>query len=312
MRYFTTKQTANLLGYNDDSYIRRLVLNRKLPARKIGKQWTISEESIHKFKLNNDIKSKYKALLSFNQELRILADKILDRDLKMVGPKDMFAAFALGKGYKTHGAVLLLSQNGYGEDASILARSLFDLLVNLRYILADQTDERAYRYFRYDSVLMEKMLSYAKGKPKILAQIIERENNPLPGDSTRKEVEKQARLANDKYKYSNNGWSDKSLYDMAKEIDRLDSYQTVYRLQCQLDHNNSRSINEYAKDEGGGIIFNIGQSENWVEESLVIVFDFYYSILVTVDQIFKLNLVSEIKKLEDRYVSELSIINKKQ
>ncbi len=95
MNHFTTKQTANLLGYNDESYIRKLVLSGKLEAEKIGTQWMISEEAIHKFKINNDIKSKYKALLSFNQELRILADRMLDRNQKMVGPRDMFTAFAI-------------------------------------------------------------------------------------------------------------------------------------------------------------------------------------------------------------------------
>lgn len=32
----------------------------------------IGEEAIHNFRINSNIKSKYKALLSFNQELRIL------------------------------------------------------------------------------------------------------------------------------------------------------------------------------------------------------------------------------------------------
>jgi len=76
----------------------------------------IGEEAIHKFKVKNNIKSKYKVLLSFNQELRNLADKILDKSQSMVGPRDMFSAFAIGKGYKTHGAALLLSKQGYGED----------------------------------------------------------------------------------------------------------------------------------------------------------------------------------------------------
>ena len=108
MNYFTTKQAANLLGVNDESYVRKLVLSGKLEANKVGTQWMIGEEAIHKFKVKNDIKSKYKALLSFNQELRTLADKILDKSQKMVGPRDMFTAFAIGKGYKTLGAVLLL------------------------------------------------------------------------------------------------------------------------------------------------------------------------------------------------------------
>jgi len=311
MNYFTTRQTANLLGYNDESYIRKLVLAGKLKADKIGTQWMIGEEAIHKYKVKNEIKSKYKTLLSFNQELRNLADKIMDRDQKMVGPKDMFTAFAIGKGNKTHRAALLLSKQGYGEDASILARSLFDLLINLLYILDDETDGRAYRYFQYDWILRKKMFSYALGKPELIYKIQERINNPRPDDTTIQEVKEQAKLAQQKYNYSKKGWSDKSLYDMAQDVGRTDAYKTVYRLQCQLDHNASRSMNEYGKQSQSGIVFEIGQSENWVEESLVVIFDFYYNILMAFNSHFQAGFESNLLELENRYVTELSTINKK-
>ena len=311
MNYFTTKQAANLLGVNDESYVRKLVLSGKLEANKIGTQWMIGEEAIHKFKVKNDIKSKYKALLSFNQELRTLADKMLDKSQKMVGPRDMFTAFAIGKGYKTHGAVLLLGKQGYGEDASILARSLFDLLINLLYIQADQTDGRAYRYFQYDWILRKKIFTYALGKPEIMDKIQERTINPRPDDATIQEVEEQAKLSQEKNNYTERGWSDKSLHDMAQEVGRIDAYKTVYRLQCQLDHNATRSVNEYAKQSQDGIVFEVGQSGNWVEESLVIAFDFYYSILVAFNSHFKAGFGKEISDLENRYVAELSEINKK-
>ncbi|MFA6522722.1 MAG: DUF5677 domain-containing protein [Patescibacteria group bacterium] len=311
MNYFTTKQAANLLGVNDESYVRKLVLSGKLEANKVGTQWMIGEEAIHKFKVKNDIRSKYKALLSFNQELRTLADKILDKNQKMVGPRDMFTAFAIGKGYKTHGAILLLCKQGYGEDASILARSLYDLLINLLYIQADQTDGRAYRYFQYDWILRKKMFTYVLEKPEIMDKILERTNNPRPDDTTIKEVEEQAKLSQEKNNYTERGWSDKSLHDMSKEVGRIDAYKTVYRLQCQLDHNATRSVNEYAKHTQGGIVFEVGQSENWVEESLVIAFDFYYSILVAFNSQFKSGFDKEILDLENRYITELSEINKK-
>lgn len=309
MNFFTTKQTANLLGYNDDSYVRKLLLSGKLKANKVGNQWLISEETIHKYKVKTGIRSKYKALLAFNQELRTIVDKVLDKTVNLEGPKDLFATFAIGKAYKTHGAILLLCRQGYGEDASVLARSNFDLLINLLYILADQSDERAYRYFRYDWSQRKKMFDYAKGKPEILEKLRLRVINPLPNDTRIEEVEEQARLAQEKYKYNRNGWSDKSLHDMAVEVGRIDAYKTVYRLQCQLHHNLSRSLNEYAKKEKDGIVFDVGQSENWVEESLVVAFDFLYSILSAFSDHFKLSLTTKLKNLEDKYVTELSKAN---
>lgn len=310
MNYFTTKQIANILGYNDDSYIRKLVLSGKLGAQKIGKQWMISEEDVHKYRIGNEIKSKYKALLFFNQELRALVDKVIDKEQKILGPRDMFASFAIGKGYKTHAAIILLCKNGYGEDAAILTRSLFDLLINLLYILADKEDKRAYRYFRHDWILRKKMLNYAMEKPDIMEKIQKRVDNPNPNDVTLREVEEQAKIVQDMYGYKDSkGWSDKSLFDMADEVDRVRTYKTVYRLQCQLDHNASRSMNEYAKEEQGGVVFDIGQSENWVEESLVIAFDLYSSILKAFNSHFKLDCAADISSLEDRYVTELDTIN---
>ncbi len=311
MSNFTTKQTANLLGYNDESYVRKLVLSGKLKAEKIGTQWMIDEETIHKFKVKNKIRSEYKALLAFNQELRNLADKMLDRNEKIVRPKDMFTAFAIGKGHKTHGAIFSLCKQGYGEDASILARSLFDLLINLLYIQADKTNERAYQYFSYDWILRKKMFDYALGKPEVMGKIRERVSNPKQYDTVVKKIRKQAKLAQKKYKYTNRGWSGKSLFDMAEEVGRVNAYRTVYRLQCQLDHNASRSMNEYVENTQDGIVFNIGQSENWVKESLIIAFDFYYSILVAFNSHFKAGLKAEILDLENRYVSDLSVVNKK-
>ncbi len=311
MKNFTTKQTANLLGYNDESYVRKLVLSGKLKAEKIGNQWMINEETIHKFKVKNEIRSKYKALLSFNQEIRNLADKMMDQNKKIEGPKDIFTAFAMGKGNKTHGAIFLLCKQGYGEDASILARSLFDLLINLLYINADKTNKRIYRYFDYDWVLRKDMFDYILGKPPIMGKIRERVSSPEQYDTIIKNIEKQSKSAQEKYNYTNRGWSDKSLFDMAKEVNRFKAYKTVYRLQCQLDHNASRSMNEYAKDTQGGILFDVGQSENWVEESLVIAFDFYYSIIVAFNSHFKAGFKAEISDIENRYVTELSVINKK-
>lgn len=311
MNHFTTKQTANLLGYNDESYIRKLVLSGKLKAEKVGTQWIISEETINKFKVKGDIKSKYKALLSLNQELRGLAGKMLDKNFKIVGPRDMFTTFAIAKGYKTHGAVLFLSKQGYGEDASILTRSLFDLLINLLYIQAEQTDDRAYRYFQYDWILRKKMFDYASEKSEIMGKIQERTNNPQPNDTTIQEVEEQAKLAQQKNNYNDRGWSDKSLHDMAKEVGRIEAFKTIYRLQCQLDHNAPRSVNEYAKQSQGEIVFKVFQGENWVEESLVIDFDFYYQIVVAFNSHFKAGFETEILDLENRYIAEVSTINKK-
>jgi len=309
MKYFNTKEASNILGYNDDSYIRRLISSGRLKAKKNNNQWVISENDLSDYKISIDIKSKYKKLLEFNQTLRKIAEGILDNESKVVGPKDFISILSLGRGYKIHEAILMLCKNGFGEDASILARTLFDLMVTYLYILKDKTDSTAYRYFDYDWVLRKKMFDYVKGKREIMKLVEDRQSNPLPFDSTIDEVEKYADKANKKHGYTTDRWSDKNLHDMAKVIGRLDAYKTVYFMQCQLSHNLSRGMNEFSKTTPDGIVMEIGKSENWVEESLVVAFDFYYCILSTFNDYFELGLEKEILELEERYVKEIGSIN---
>jgi len=268
----------------------------------------VSERTIHEYKTKKIIRTKYKTLISFHQELRVLADEVTDQEQKVRGPKDMFCAFVVGKSYKTHGAVLLLSKNGFGEDASILTRSIYENMVTLLHILQDETDEQAYRYFDYDWILREKMFKSVAGKQEIMDKVLERERNPKPEDTTIQEVKKHADIVRKRYGYKNNRWSDKSLYEMAKDVGRLDAYRTVYRLQCQLSHSLSRSLNEYAKPDQSGVVLDVGQSENWVEESLVAAFDFYFSILSAYNSHFDLGFEDKFEDLENRFVAEMSSI----
>ena len=57
---------------------------------------------------------------------------------------------------------------------------------------------------------------------------------------------------------------------MAQEVGRIDAYKTVYRLQCQLDHNATRSVNEYVKQSQDGIVFEVSRGENWVVHGFIV------------------------------------------
>ena len=58
-------------------------------------------------------------------------------------------------------------------------------------------------------------------------------------------------------------------------------------------------------------MFEVSRGENWVEESLVVAFDFYYHILAAFNSHFKAGFDVKLSDLEDRYVTELSAINEK-
>lgn len=281
MRYYNTRDLAKILGYNDDSYIRRIIGEGKLKAEKRGREWFVSEEEGWNYRTKFIIGSTFKSLFSFNHQLKLIVDEYLQKDVRNIGPKDALVAFTLAKAYKTHSAVMLLCKEGYGEDASILNRTIFELLITLLYIINDPTDERAYRYYAFDWILREKMFNYVEQKPELLLQLEQRELKPRTGDVSIAEVKKMAKQVQDKYKYKGYNWSDKSLGEMAEEVNRSGQYKTMYRLSSQHTHSNSRVMNDYVKRTENGFINFVGISDNWIEQDLVMAFDFFSSIFAT-------------------------------
>lgn len=309
MKYFNTRDLAKILGYNDDAYIRRLIAEGKLKAEKKGKEWLVSEEDASNYRVKSIIGSKFKTFFSFNHELRLLVDEFTKDEYRILGPKEGLATFTLTKAYKTHGAILLLCKEGYGEDSSVLVRTLFELMVNLMYVLKDPTDERAYRYYAYDWVLRDKMINAIEHTPEMMSLIEQREMHPKPGDETSKKIHDMAKQANDKYKYKGTSWSDKSIKEMAEEVGRGKQYGTIYRLHSQHVHSASRTINSYVSMTLTGLEYSMGISENEVEVSLVSAFDFFGTTFDQVGDHMGWGTEPKLKELVDRYVKAVHSLN---
>lgn len=259
--------------------------------------------------MTNPIYQNHKELFGFNDELRKIVGGVMDKEFHKITPKVALTTFVLGKAYKTHGAILLLCLQGYGEDAAILTRSLFDLTIALLYILKDKTNKRVLRYFHYDSIIRKKMFDYAKDVPVFAKLFEERKLHPKPGDTTIEEEEKNAKLAQKKYNYGRMGWSDKPIRQMAEEVGRQGAYQTVYYLQSNISHSAVRTMNDYIKAHDKGYTVDIGQSENWVQEDLVASFDFFMSIISRCNKTLRLGLAKQLNDLSKHYLGEVKRVN---
>ena len=259
----------------------------------------------------NLIYQNYKRLFDFNEELRKITESILGKEFNKITPKVAFTTFALGKAYKTHGAILLLCMQGYGEDAAILTRSLFDLSITLLYILNDPTNKRVLRYFHYDSIIRKKMYDYAKTVSIFAKLFEERKYRPKPGDTTIEEVEKYAKLAQEKYNYGRMGWSDKPIRQMAEEVGRGGVYQTVYYLQSNISHSAVRTMNDYVNAHDKGYTVDMGRGESWVQEDLVASFDLFLSIVSRCNKTLRLRIAKRLNALSKRYLGEVGQINQK-
>lgn len=311
MKYYNTRDLAKILGYNDDSYIRRLIGDGKLKAEKRGREWVVSEEEASNYRTKNIINSSFKDLISFNHQLKLMVNEYLEREIKNIGPKDALAAFALAKSYKTHSAVMLLCQEGYGEDASILNRTIFELLITLLYVLKDPTDKTAYRYYAFDWVLREKMFKYAEQKPELLLQLEQRALRPKPGDTSIDEVKKMSKEVQKKFSYKGYNWSDKTLGEMAEIVGRSGQYKTMYRLGSQHTHSHSRVMNDYVRKSKSGFTNFAGISDNWVEQNLVMAFDFFSSIFAAASDQYGWGAEKKLEKIYKEYLQVMESIDKK-
>ncbi|MCF7815753.1 MAG: DUF5677 domain-containing protein [Candidatus Pacebacteria bacterium] len=218
-----------------------------------------------------------KTLLSFNDRLHKIAETQLQSEIHDTSNRALFQAFVLGKGFKTYEAVLLLCRSGYGEDAFVLTRSLFELMVTNAYVLDDATEDTLLRYMNYDWVTRKEMYDYIASVPDLLAQL----NAEIASGkriNTIPEVEAEYQRVKAKYSYRN-GWSDKSIKGMSEAVGRTDMYSTVYRMQCTVGHTDARSMNDYVHLTDEGTILNIGPNWDLTRSTLVVTFDCFFHIL---------------------------------
>src|ERR1700730_2097772 len=96
---------------------------------------------------------KFRRLVDLNIALQDVLIKICNTQPQTTELNGIFLGLAIGKSYKTHVSILMLACNGYGEDALILIRSLFELVVNTIFILKDEKGARAQRYFDYHWII---------------------------------------------------------------------------------------------------------------------------------------------------------------
>ena len=173
------------------------------------------------------------------------------------------------KAFKTYKGISILCKEGYGQDAGILLRSLFEIYVNIAYISKDKSEERAKRYYEYSYI-----------KKKHLVELfdnyrLEEEGFKDAGEFIRRNREEIYRLYNkvkDNYKNENGKkdefrWSGKSIKGMASECGLGTDYAVVFFIFSQLVHSSSMTERSYvhANIAGRQIASDVGPSEEYIE-----------------------------------------------
>lgn len=255
--------------------------------------------------------NKYRAWFIINFALHQIAKDCFSFHPVAYEAKDYVVAFALAKAFKTHDAAIYLCKKGFGEDASILVRTLFELDVLVGYSLSDKTDKTATLFTEYESIDREKMYN-SNNTPEIRDLMKKRENYK----EVIEKVLADAKFAkqNPKRLGKNNKpqvttWSGKSYEDMAKIAKLNDSYNIAYRLFSQLTHSSPRVAHYYLEEvkDDGKIKTKEYPIDDNIEECLVKAFDFLYDIVYSYNKRYLCKQDEKIVRLLQKYTKLLEI-----
>lgn len=152
---------------------------------------------------------------------------------------------------RLHEALELLIERGFGREAGILLRSMFEAAVNIAWISKDVESrlERfaSHQYFAAQKYreLKEKKLDIEKLSP------AEREEWEKEGELIRSEAKK----GRHKYGFRPNlNWSGKSTRQMAEEVGWIERYDRLYKVYSEVTHSGVVGAHDFITQHSSGAL----------------------------------------------------------
>ncbi len=150
-------------------------------------------------------------------------------------PYEISVWLICGKAFKSYHAILNLCEIAYTEDAGVILRSLFNLLVIQRWILAQDSDARARRYLGWFWLVMNEQLQQheARISPE-LADMVRREYK-----NHREFFEYQDNEGNTKMRKKWYEPEARSIEQMAEQVEMKSHYDGLYRPLSSIEHSDA-------------------------------------------------------------------------
>lgn len=249
--------------------------------------------------LATTIGKKYRKLFNVNIKLRKIVLSFIKSNPQINTPKDGVACYMLAKACKTHGVILKLAKLGYGEDADMLARTLFDSAVIIISCIDDPHDDTAMKYLNFDYSTRSQMYKKLLDGGKFKKYFDDRAENPKQGDESIAEIYEKAQKGIDQYggDFRQRWHSGKTAGEMATLVNLKHYFDTAYSLHSQLVHSLPRCMNNYLIPDGENILIDIKPKGNGIGLSLVSSFNMLFSITEKFNTHYKLVSDDEFRKL---------------
>jgi len=172
------------------------------------------------------------------------------RKVRTSGPErdlDVLVAASFGKAGKSFQAINTLCAFGFGEDALILLRANINLMINLCYVLSDDSLNRCADFVAYSHTEHAKYLKTAH------------DTVPAWYDTLDwGEIKKGAAR-----------WKSASIEERAKKGKQRYHYEVGYKLYSSMDHSDAWALSEYiALDDEQGLKIDSGPADKYVAIAL--------------------------------------------
>lgn len=167
-------------------------------------------------------------------------------------------------------AIKTLVEGGFYLDATIIARTLFEILLAVKY-LCDEPDKKTAldKWYAYDAVTKAKklnLLSDIHNQPDKFIRFAEKREKDFSGFVGDVMGDREHYRSEYGESYVRKNWMGLDLAQLAKKLDLGGSYATFYQLSSDLVHNGIGAVNLYV-EEG-----QVGLQEKSEEEDGVAVF----------------------------------------
>ena len=191
------------------------------------------------------------------------------------------------KGLKSYNAILGLCEGGYGEDAAIVLRALFQTAVTARYLTQRDFRERYARYQGYQWVLTERLL-----KPRIEAGRMTPPKYIKGEQYSWKQIQAFARRARTRFGNMSGamGWTGYSLEQVARSLGYQEAYDSLYRHTSEYEHASLRAARTYAQGRQGRVATAVTSkpSNHLVDETLATLYWVVLVLIEVMDKVFRL------------------------
>jgi hypothetical protein len=242
-------------------------------------------------------KNKWVKMEELLSKLESLAGDIRRKISEISGPYNekqykIITLFFFIKSWRTFQSIRLLCSKKLSEDADILLRSLFEAVVNLKYISLDW-QKRIELFIGYDYVQRQKLLDKLKTLGDPLADRI-LQSSP---EVVREVLDEYSKLKDD---YPNTlRWSGKSIEAMAKDVG-LEKHYIIYRLLSDHVHPSPRATLKYFSESPTGIVLGPSPSDDDIVRHVHTTCVYFLIICDHANEIFSLECDVKIKEINEQ------------